>query len=282
MLKTLLISAAFLGMVHVALGQAAPAAATGPQVKIPPSATTAQQALTDSPRHGEWADVPVPGGSVKIHTWVVYPERADKAPVVLVIHEIFGMSDWVRSVADQVAAEGYIAVAPDLLSGMGPNGGGTESLGRGVANAIHQLTLDEEVKRLDAVRAYAMALPAASDKSASIGFCWGGGVSFDYATRQPKLNAAVVFYGVPPDKDAMANITCPVLGCYGKDDGRITLTVEGTKAAMANAHKSYDPHIYEGACHGFLRQQDARNGANLKAAQGGWAETVAFLKKNLQ
>lgn len=224
----------------------------------------------------------MPLGDLKIHTWVVYPERKDKAPVVLVIHEIFGMSDWVRAVSDQLAAEGYIAVAPDMLSGMGPDGGGTESLGDHVGETIRKLSLDDEVKRLDAVREYAIALPAATDKTASIGFCWGGGVSFGYATRQPKLNAAVVFYGTPPKSDAIANITCPVLGLYGGDDARVTATVADTVKAMADLNKQYDPHIYDGAGHGFLRQQEGRNGANLKASQQAWGETIAFLKKNLQ
>jgi carboxymethylenebutenolidase len=249
--------------------------------KIPPSSTTASDALKSSPRHGEWVDVPLAGSDVKIRTWVVYPERSDKAPVVLVIHEIFGMSDWVRSVADQLAAEGYIAVAPDMLSGMGPNGGGTDTLGDKVGQNIRKLTQDDEVERLDAVRNYALGLPSAKNESASIGFCWGGGVSFTYATRQPKLNGAIVFYGTPPKKEAIANIACPVLGLYGGDDGRISLTVDDTKKAMSDANKSYDPHIYLGAGHGFLRQQDARNGANLKASQQGWAETITFLKKYL-
>src|ERR1700722_17812822 len=257
-------------------------AAPQTQPAIPAPAETASQALKDSPRHGEWDDVPLPDSDLKIHTWVVYPERADKAPIVLVVHEIFGMSDWVRSVTDQLAAEGYIAVAPDMLSGFGPGGGGTESLGDNVGQTIRKLTADEENKRLDAVRDYALALPAASDKSAVVGFCWGGGVSFGYATHQPKLAAAVVFYGTPPKKEAMAAISCPVLGLYGKDDGRITLTVPGTAETMAGLKKTYEPHIYVGAGHGFLRQQSARNGANLAAAQQGWAATVAFLAKSFQ
>jgi carboxymethylenebutenolidase len=202
--------------------------------------------------------------------------------VVLVIHEIFGMSDWVRAVTDQVAAEGFIAVAPDFLSGKGPNGGGTESFGGDATSAVSKLTPDEEANCLDAVRAYAIALPSATDKRATIGFCWGGGVSFMYATHQPKLNAAVVFYGPPPTKDAMANITCPVLGLYGGNDFRISSTVPGAKQAMADLNKSYDPHIFDGAGHGFMRQQQGQQGANLKAAQQAWPLAMELLKKNLQ
>jgi carboxymethylenebutenolidase len=252
-------------------------------VKIPPDSDGAKKALTDSPRHGEWADVPLPGSDVKLHCWVVYPERSDKAPVVIVIHEIFGMSDWVRGVADQLAAEGYIAIAPDLLSGLGPNGGGTDTLDGKVGEAIRKLTTDDQAKRLDAVRDYAMAFPSASTKSACIGFCWGGTASFAYAVHQPKLNAAVVYYGTAPnDMSLLDKIQCPVLGNYGKDDARVTSTVVKTVNVMAEYKKSYEPHIYDGAGHGFLRQQSGRNGANLKATQEAWAATVAFLKKNLE
>jgi carboxymethylenebutenolidase len=254
-----------------------------PPVKLPPSGTTATAALLASPRHGEWADIALPGSEVKLHTWVSYPERADKAPVVIVIHEIFGMSDWVRSVADSLAGEGFIAVAPDLLSGFGPDGGGTESFkGDSMRAAFGKLTADELTKRLNAARDYGIALPSATAKSASIGFCWGGGASFSYATRQPKLNAAVVFYGVPPAKDAMANIQCPVLGCYGKNDSRISSTVDATTKAMTDLHKTYDPHIFDGAGHGFLRQQDGQNGANLKAAGAAWPLTITLLKQSLE
>jgi len=258
-------------------------AADTPAVKLPPSEKTATAALVASPRHGEWADIALPGGTVKLHTWVSYPERADKAPVVVVIHEIFGMSDWVRSVADQLAAEGFIAVAPDLLSGFGPDGGGTESFkGDSMRAAFSKLTPDELAKRLDATRDYGLALPSATAKSASIGFCWGGGASFAYATHQPKLNAAIVFYGVPPSKDAMEKIQCPVLGCYAKEDNRITSTVDATTKTMAELHKTYDPHIFDGAGHGFLRQQDGKNGANLKATQEAWPTAIALLKKSLE
>jgi carboxymethylenebutenolidase len=259
-------------------------AADSAKPAIPASGEDAKQALADSPRHGEWADVPVPGGDAKIHTWVVYPERKDKAPVVVVIHEIFGLTDWIRAVADQLAAEGFIAVAPDLLSGKGPGGGGTDSFPADeVRAAIGKLTPDEVAQRLNAVRDYGLKLPAAANKSATIGFCWGGSTSFAYATRQPALTAAVVYYGTAPtDADALARIKSPVLGFYGGDDARVTATVEPTSKAMADLKKIYTPHVYEGAGHGFLRQQSGRDDANLKASRQAWAETIAFLKKQLK
>lgn len=250
----------------------------------PPSADDAKQQLDTSPRHGEWVDIALPGSDVKLHTWVVYPERKDKAPVVLVISEIFGMSDWIRAVSDQLAANGYLAVAPDLLSGKGPGGGGTDAIqsaGGDVRNAISKLTDDEVTARLDAARDYALAQPSAADKVAVIGFCWGGGKSFMYATRQPKLNAAVVYYGTAPrDKETLEKITCPVAGFYGGNDNRVTATVNPTRKQMDALGKTYKPQTFEGAGHGFLRQQSTD--ANKSAADTAWTDTLAFLKKNLE
>jgi carboxymethylenebutenolidase len=249
----------------------------------PPGAENAEAALKSSSRHGEFVDVPMPGSDVKIKSFVVYPERKEKAPVVIVIHEIFGLTDWVRSVADQLAAEGYIAIAPDLLSGKGPNGGGTESFaGDKVREAIRSLSDDEVKQRLDAVRVYGTGLPAAANKTATIGFCWGGSTSFKYAARTPELNAAIVYYGSgPTDKAALEKISAPVLGLYGGDDARVNQTIEPSAAAMKELGKSYTKHIYDGAGHGFLRQQQGRE-ANAKAAEKAWKETGDFLKKNLQ
>ena len=253
--------------------------------EIPPAEDGAKEALNKSPRHGEMVDVAVPNSDVKVKAFVVYPEKKEKAPVVIVIHEIFGLSDWVRSVADQLAADGYIAIAPDLLSGKGPNGGGTESFPDrdGVRGAVRGLADDEVISRLDAVRAYGLALPAAAPKSATIGFCWGGATSFKYATRQPQLNGAIVYYGTgPSDGGQLAKITAPVLGLYGGADGRVTQTTELTETTMKGLNKPYEKHVYEGAGHGFLRQQDGQAGANAKASREGWKATLAFLKKHLE
>jgi carboxymethylenebutenolidase len=254
----------------------------------PPDAEHASEKLKSSPRHGEWVDVALKGNDVKLHSWVVYPERSGKAPVVVVIHEIFAMTDWVRGVADQLAAEGFLVIAPDLLSGMGPDGGGTESLGDKATDVIRKLSTEQTNARLDAAREFALKLPAASSKSGCVGFCWGGSASFAYAVHQPALNAAVVYYGTPPmkekdpDKEALSHVACPVLGLYGADDAHVITTVEPTRALMKELSKPYTAHVFEKAGHGFLRQQNARDGANLKAAQQGWAETIAFFKKNVE
>ena len=258
------------------------AAAFAAQAAIPPGEAGAKAALNNSPRHGESVDVPVSGGAKPLRTYVVYPEREDKAPVVIVIQEIFGLTDWIRAVADQLAADGFIALAPDLLSGKGPNGGGTDAFpGRDdVVKAVQGLKPDEVLKDLDAVRAYGIKLPAANGKSATVGFCWGGGMSFAYAAYQPDENAAVVYYGVSPDAAMLAKIKAPVLGLYGGDDARVTSTVGPAEKEMKRRGRTYVTHIYEGAGHGFLRQQDGRNGANLRAAEQAWPATIEFLREH--
>lgn len=249
---------------------------------IPPGEAGAKAALNNSPRHGEWVDIAVPGKKTPVRTYVVYPERADKAPVVVVIQEIFGLTDWIRSVTDQLAADGFIALAPDLLSGKGPSGGGTDAFASrdDVVKAVQGLKSSEVFADLDAVRAYGIKLPAANGKSATVGFCWGGGMSFAYAGHQPQLNAAVVFYGVSPNAATIEKIKAPVLGLYGKDDARVTSTVEPAAKEMNRLGKTFVDHIYEGAGHGFLRQQDGRGGANLKAAQQAWPATVDFIREH--
>jgi carboxymethylenebutenolidase len=265
----------------------APAAAAQPlprDEKLPPSEAQAKAALDKSPRHGEYVDIKLPGGGTPIRTWIVYPERKDKAGVVILVHEIYGLSDWLRGVADQLAKEGFIAVAPDLISGLGPNGGGTESAASrdDVVKLVRQLTPAMTIARLDAVRDYAVKLPSANGKSATIGFCWGGGQSFAYAVHQPSLAAAVVYYGTPPETADLPKIKAPVLGLYGGDDARIATTVGPTETEMKKLGKTYEPHVYDGAGHGFLRAQEDRGGANLKATQNAWPRTVAFLRDHLR
>jgi len=267
-----------LGILKPLLALLVPAGTLAAQA-LPPTEDGAVARLDASPRHGEWVTFDAGGGD-SVRAWLVYPERSDKAPVAVVIHEIFGLTDWIRAVADQLAAEGFIAIAPDLLSGKGPNGGGSASVDRQGAIALVQRLEPAEVqRRLRAAAAYAMALPAARPVAASVGFCWGGGVSFAFATSWPGLKGAAVFYGTPPDADAMARIAAPVAAFYGGDDARVTSTVEPTRAAMQRLGKRYEPHVYDGAGHGFMRDQMGRNGANLKAAQDAWPKAVTFLRE---
>jgi carboxymethylenebutenolidase len=250
---------------------------------IPPGAEGAKAALEKSPRHGEWAEIQVPGSDKPMRAYVVYPERKDKAPVVIVIMEIFGLTDWVRAVTDQLAAEGFIAIAPDLIAGKAPGGGGSESLkspddARGL---VMGLKPDEVDQRLNATRDYGLKLAGANGKSATIGFCWGGGTSFRYATSQPDLNAAAVYYGPSPDKSLLSKLKAPVMGFYGEKDGpRVNATIEPTKDELQKQGKFYEAHIFDGAGHGFLRQQDGQGGANRRASEKAWPLTIAFLKEH--
>jgi len=232
----------------------------------------AKQRLAKSPRHQEW--VKVKNGAREVNSFVVYPEVRNKATAVIVIHEIFGMSDWVQSLTDQLAEAGYIAIAPDLLSGMGPNGGGTSSLDRnGVGQAIQNLPPDQITADLNAVADYVSKLPAANGKIVVTGYCWGGGQSFRYATNNPKIKAAFVFYGPPPaaadgtpDKAALAKITAPVYGFYAGNDARIDATLPKTIEAMKELNKAFEPVTYEGAGHGFMRAGEAPEPTDKTAA----------------
>ncbi len=248
---------------------------------LPPLEKDARMRLESSPRHGEWVTIPASMGD-KVDAWVVYPERKDPAPVVIVIHEIFGLTDWARAVADQLAAEGFLAVAPDFLSGKGPDGKGSAALSPDAARQINSgLQPAEVVARLNAVADWATKLPAATSRFGVVGYCWGGGISFRYATEQPNLDAAVVYYGVSPDTPALARVRAPVLGLYGGDDARVNATIPAAQEEMKRLGRRYEVEIYDGAGHAFLRQQDARDGANLRAAQNGWARTVQFFRETL-
>jgi carboxymethylenebutenolidase len=240
----------------------------------------ARTRLEKSPRHREW--VTVKHGNRAVETFVVYPESKDKTPVVLVIHEIFGMTDWVQDVADQFAAAGYIAVAPDLLSGVAPNGGRTPDFPPGgVGPAIAHLDPGQITADLNAVADYGLNLPAAVRKLFVAGFCWGGGQSFRFATNRPDLAAALVFYGPPPAPEAMARIKAPVYGFYGGNDARIGATIPATREQMKQAGKTYAPVIYEGAGHGFMRAGEAPDAgeANARARREAWIRVKEIMGK---
>src|SRR5580698_3227454 len=244
-----------------------------------PAQDWAKAALEKSPRHREY--VPIKHGDRTVQTFVVYPEVSTKAPVVVLIHEIFGLSDWAKLMADELAAQGYIVVEPDLLSGAGPNGGGTDAFAPSdVTAAVSRLSADQVTADLDAAADYGKKLPAANGKLFVAGFCWGGGKSFGFATQRHDLAAAFVFYGTPPPD--FSGITAPVYGFYAGNDARITATVPATTEAMKTAGKKYDPVIYDGAGHGFMRagQDPATNDANKKAYEDGFKRLVDLLKSN--
>jgi carboxymethylenebutenolidase len=242
----------------------------------------AKARLEKSSRHLEW--VKVKNGSREVNCYIAYPEVKDKATAVVVIHEIFGLTDWARSVTDELAEAGYIAIAPDLLSGAGPKGGGTEELGGrdGVGKAIRSLPADQITGDLNAVAAYVAKLPSCNGKVAVAGFCWGGGQSFRYAANNKDLKAAFVFYGSPPGKEEMERVQCPVYGFYGGDDNRITSTVKETAETMNKLGKKYEPVTYDGAGHGFMRAGEDpadKRPANKKAHDEAWKRWKEILAK---
>lgn len=237
----------------------APAAVPDPMV----NQEWAKQRLAKSPRHQEW--VKIKNGTREVNSFVVYPENKNKATAVVVIHEIFGLSDWIQSLTDQLAEAGYVAIAPDLLSGMGPNGGGTTSLDRqGIGQAVRDLPADQVTADLSAVAEYVSKLPASNGKVVVAGYCWGGSQTFRYATNNPNIKAGFVFYGSgpaaadgTPNKEALAKIKAPVYGFYASNDARINATLPKTSEVMTELKKKFEPVTYENSGHGFMRSGDA-------------------------
>ena len=234
----------------------------------------AQAALAESPRHREW--VTVKSGNRSVSAFVVYPEVSTKAPAIVVIHEIFGMTDWVQLTADEFAAHGYIAIAPDLLSGIA---GLTDA--NAIGKAIRDLPPDQITADLNASADYVSKLPAANGKVSVVGFCWGGTQSFRFATNRPSLSAAYVFYGSGPDSPAaIAAIKAPVYGFYAGNDARVGATVPKTAQMMKDAGKFYEPVTYAGAGHGFMRAGEAPDASpeNKKARDDAWARLGKLLQ----
>ena len=247
---------------------------------LPPDAEHSLARLEASPRHGEWVMLHTSTGD-SLHAWVVYPERSTKAPVVVVIHEIFGMSTWIRAVTDQLAKEGYIAIAPDLIPSpripVGPDSLSTQD----AVAAVSKLNPANVQAGIFAAANYAMALPSALHKYGVVGFCWGGTASFAHAVVSPNLGASVVYYGTSPSAADLMAVKAPVLGLYGGADARVVATVAPADSEMKAMHKVYDPNIFAGAGHGFLRAQTAKDGANMTATQQAWPATVKWFRKYL-
>ncbi len=250
---------------------------------LPAGSTTVAARLAASPRHGEYAMIArTKGGTDSLRAWVVYPQRRDKAPVVIVIHEIYGVSTWIRGVADQLAAEGYIAIAPDLITGKYTLAAG-DTIAQAQASALIRTLVPADVQRdLAATAEYGMSLPAAQQRFGVVGFCWGGSTSFNTAVSgHAKLRGAVVYYGGAPALAELAKVRVPVLGLYGENDARVNATIPAADSTMKVLGKTYEPVILPGAGHGFLRQQDGQNGANMTASRAAWPKTVAFFQRTL-
>jgi carboxymethylenebutenolidase len=220
--------------------------------------------------------------SRSVESFVAYPQSPGKAPAMVLIHEIFGLSDWMENVTDEFAAAGYVAIAPDLLSGMGPNGGRTKDIpADGIMAAVTKLPPDQVTADLNAVTDYVKKLPACNGKVCVVGFSWGGGESFRFATNRKDLSAAFVCYGTPPAEADIPRIQAPVYAFYAGADQRVDATIPTAQAQMKAAGKFFETAIYEGAAHGFMRagaQPDATE-PNKKARAEAWVKLKAFQEK---
>jgi carboxymethylenebutenolidase len=277
---------------------------------LPPSNNAAPARLAASPRHAEWVKIAwEPGSPDSLMAWIVYPKTSNaKTPVVVVVHEIFGLSTWVRGVADQVAADGFIAIAPDLESRVRGGPSTVELSGDSARKLIANVGIPERNKGIVAAANYAMSQPSAAPRFAVIGYCWGGSTTWAAAVNNAKgFSGGVAFYGSfpfppsgPPSADSMAKIQKPMMLLSGSKDARIGASMPVIDSMMKAMGKDYYGKNYEGAIHGFLRAQDdprqprttgatpetqadvdAELKANLDATKDGWPRTIAFLKKNL-
>lgn len=239
----------------------------------------ALEQLENSPRHHEWVEVPADGRSV--HSFVAYPEEAENTLAVIVIHENRGLTDWVRSFADRIAEAGYIAIAPDLLSGFDEKHDRTRDFSSSDAarDALYQLDADQIISDLQAVQDYVAEVPAANGRTVVAGFCWGGSQSFRFATHASDLSAALVFYGSPPDAERIPNISTPVYGFYGETDQRINATIPETEKLMQQHGKTYEYEIYEGAGHAYMRRGADPEGssASKEAREASWTRVKDIL-----
>lgn len=274
-------------------------AAQGNQA-LPPSNNAAKARLEASPRHGEWVKIAwEPGSADSLMAWIVYPSTTNaKTPVVVVVHEIFGLATWVRGVADQVAADGFIAIAPDLISRVRGGPSTVELSGDSARKLIAGVSTAERNRGIIAAARYAMSQPSAAPRYAVIGYCWGGSTVWAHAVNGGTTGYAggVAFYGTPymngplPNTDSIAKITKPVMLLSGSKDQRIAAAMPAIDSTMKAMGKSYVGVDYPGAVHGFLRAQndpkpqrdEAEEQANLAATKDGWPRTLEFLKRNLK
>lgn len=248
-------------------------------MSLPASATTVASRLAKSTRHGEFIKYDAGKGD-SVNAYVVFPERSTKAPVVVVVHEIYGLSTWVRGVADQLAADGFIAIAPDFLSGTGVTGSDSVLQANGPA-AIRTLKREDVQRRISGAAHYGMKLPAATQKYGVVGYCWGGSTVFTHAVDAPGVSGVVVYYGTSPASSELASIKAPVLGLYGGNDARVNSTIPGADSTMKSLKKRYEQDVFPGAGHGFLRQQEGADGANMEATKKAWPRTIAFFRETL-
>ena len=251
------------------------------QQALPASGAEANARLAASPRKGEW--VTIRAGDDSVRAWVVYPTKREKAPVVVAVHDNQGMSNWIRAVADQLAADGFIAIAPDLLTMQSvPRAADGESNLEGVRAAIGRVDQSMRDRYIQAFGEWGIKQPGASAKYGVVGFCWGGSTVFAHAVAAPAaLGAVVVYYGSAPAVERLAAVRAPILGLFGEDDARVNSTIPPAQEAFKAAGRTFEAHTFPGAGHGFTRSQEGREEANLEAVKQAWPLTVSWFKTRL-
>jgi carboxymethylenebutenolidase len=248
---------------------------------LPASGAQADERLASSPRQAEWVTIGV--GEDSVRAWVVYPEQRENAAVVVAVHDNRGMSNWIRAVADQLAADGFIAIAPDMLSTLPvpreTDGDSDPDSVRAMIGRVDQATRDRYIQSFGE---WGTRVPGASDQYGIVGFCWGGSTVFAHAVAAPStLGAVAVYYGGSPAPDRLSTVRAPIMGLYGEDDARVNATVPPAKAALDAAGRTFETHTFAGAGHGFTRSQEARDGANRAAIEQAWPLTVAWFRRHL-
>jgi carboxymethylenebutenolidase len=271
----------FSGMAALVVAASAAHEGAAQQSTLPPSGANAAERLAQSPRQGEW--VVIRAGADSVRAWVVYPERRENAPVVVAVHDNQGLSNWIRGVADQLAADGFIAIAPDMLTMLGvarrPDGESDPAAVRAAIGQVDQATRDRYIQE---VGEWGVKLPGASSTYGIVGFCWGGSTVFAHAVAAPAtLGAVVVYYGGSPAPERLATVRAPVLGLYGADDARVNSTVPPAAEALKALGRTFETHTFAGAGHGFTRSQEAREGANRAAVEEAWPLTVNWFRTHL-
>lgn len=217
--------------------------------------------------------------SVNVSGYLSVPQAKGKYPAVIVIHENRGLNDHTREVARRFAAEGFVALAPDLLSRKGGTGS-MESPDK-AREALTTLSAEDALIDLEAGLAYLNKHKMVKKKQlGSVGFCWGGARSFLMASESELLKAAVVFYGSAPAAEKIAKVRVPVLGIYGETDERITSKVPEVAEIMKKSGKRFEYKIYPGAGHAFYNDTGERY--NEAAAKDAFTRTLAFLRENLR
>jgi len=227
----------------------------------------------------ESTSVTYPGEGVTLRGYLSHPKGNGPFPAVILVPHGFGLDDHSRDVTRRLASEGFATLGVDVLS----RKGGTASMPspEEALKMIRSLTDQEVVSDLGASYVYLTSQSMVrKDRIGIMGFCSGGSQAFLYATENPDLKAAVIFYGSAPSEAALTKIQCPVLGNYGELDERISSGVPATAAAMQRLGKRFDYKIYPNAPHAFFRDVSPER-YNEAAANDAWKRTIQFFGENL-